>query len=377
MSPPFPAYKKVYITFLTRIRATKAITCACGLALAKFSLSIMHDRRRLMSQELAAAIEKIFNCRVIHLKSKRTVWLCDTDRGGWVIKGYNDFQKAAWVTHLSHTLHQRGFHDTVRYIPTIQNVPVFKWKDSYMTAMERLPGREGSYFHKNDIIHSLKKLAEFHLHSIYIPGGPFPEAGVPLISKWEKRYKSFYDIYQQIQNGHIQQNRLTHLIQNNAPSILQEAMYTLNIARKSAIAAEYTNSLYQHHVAHKDVASHNFLLSAARQTIIDLDTAHYDTPLTDIIQLISRALILQEWNLSVFTEAIEAYRQIRPLSDEQVALIFLLLRFPDNFMREVTGVFEKRKSYQENQVEYYLTVIMKNWHRRERFFDGYEHFIYS
>jgi hypothetical protein len=58
-------------------------------------------RRKHMSQELAAAIEKMYRCRVIRLKPKRTVWLCDTNLGSWVVKGYPDFQKAAWVTHLS------------------------------------------------------------------------------------------------------------------------------------------------------------------------------------------------------------------------------------------------------------------------------------
>jgi CotS family spore coat protein len=337
----------------------------------------IYDRRRLMSQELAAAIEKMYHCRVTRIRPKRTVWLCDTNRGSWVIKGYTEFKKAAWVTYLSQTLHQRGFHDVVRYIPTIQNVPVFKWKNSYVTAMERIPGREGSYFHRMDILHSLRKLAEFHLHSMHIPGGPPPEEGVPLLVKWEKRYESFVQIYNQIQNGSVRQNRLTNLIQNGAPSILQEAEYVLDIARKSALAVEYANSFYQQHVAHKDLASHNFLLSGIRSSIIDLDTAAYDTPLVDIIQLINRALVLQEWDLSIFNEAIEAYRQIRPLSDAQVALIFLLLRFPDNYMREVTGVFEKRKNFQASRVEYYLAIIMKNWRRRERFFAGYEHFIYT
>lgn len=330
-----------------------------------------------MSQELAAAIENIYHCRVLRCKPKRTVWLCDTDRGNWVVKGYDDFNKAAWVTHLSHTLHQRGFTDVVQYVPTIQHVPVFKWHDQYMTAMKRLPGREGSFFQRNDIVHSLTKLAEFHLYSAHIAGGPPPEQDVPLIVKWEKRYQSFLQIYHQVLNGDARHNRLAHLVRNGAPAILREADYVLDVARNSSLPAEYNRSLYQQHVTHKDVASHNFLLSGTRTSIIDLDTAAYDTPLVDIIQLINRALVLQEWKLSVFSEAIEAYQRIRPLSEEQVALIFLMLRFPDNFMREVTGVFEKRRNYQASRVEYYLSIIMKNWGRRERFFKGYEHFLYA
>jgi CotS family spore coat protein len=329
-----------------------------------------------MSQELAAAIEKMYRCRVMRLKPKRTVWLCDTNLGSWVVKGYPDFQKAAWVTHLSHTLHQRGFHNVVRYVPTIQEVPVFKWNGEYMTVMERIPGKEGSYFHKSDIFHALRTLAFFHLHSAYIPGGPLPEEGVPLIMKWKKRYETFLTIYQHIQSGKVAPSRLTKMIQNGAPTILREASYVLDIAQKSDLAAEYTRSLYDQHVAHKDLASHNFLFNPTQQSIIDLDTAAYDTPLVDIVQLISRALVLQEWNLDIFSEAIEAYQQIRPLSEAQVALIFLLLRYPDNFMREVNGVFEKQRNFQASRTEYYLAIIMKNWQQRKRFFAGYEHFLY-
>ncbi|MBN6186492.1 phosphotransferase [Aneurinibacillus sp. BA2021] len=330
-----------------------------------------------MSRELAAAIETVYCCRVVRCKPKRTVWLCDTDRGSWVVKGYDDFNKAVWVTRLAHTLHQRGFTDVVRYVPTVQHVPVFKWNDQYMTAMQRLPGREGSFVHLSDIIHSLRKLAEFHLYSASIPGGPPPDPGIPLIVKWEKRYQSFLNIYQQLQNEGERQGRLAHLVRTGAPAILREADYVLNIARNSALTAEYTRSFYQQHIAHKDVASHNFLICGTQTSIIDLDTAGYDTPLTDIIQLISRALVLQGWRGSVFNDAIDAYRRIRPLSREQVALIFLMLRFPDNFMREVTGVYERKRSYQASRVEQYLSIVMKNWNRRERFFTAYEQFLYA
>jgi CotS family spore coat protein len=330
-----------------------------------------------MDHTLPSIIEQMYMCRVMRIRPKRTVWMCETDKGHWTLKGYETFDKAAWVTQLSGLLHARGFHDVVRYVNTIQEVPVFKWNGKYMTAMEKIPGREGRYFHRHDIIHSLQTLARFHSYSKGISEGPAPRLDeVPLLAKWKKRRDQFEEIVRGLQVT-PQKNRLGKLILSASSSILNEADYTLQVAGASSLTWEYQLALMRQQIVHKDLASHNFIIGTARKAIIDLDTAAYDTPLVDIVQLISRALVQQGWDANLFYSAIEAYREIQPLTDSQVALIYLLLRFPDNFMREVNGLFERRKYFYSSRVESYISLIMRHWDNRQRFFDGYEHFIYS
>ena len=328
-----------------------------------------------MERSLTAAIEHMYNCRVIRLKACRTVWLCDTTRGTWIIKGYDDFAESAWVTRLSALLHGRGFTRTVRYIPTIQHVPVFKWNDRYMTAMEYLPGRSGSYFHRTDIMDAVRTLAHFHLLSSSIPYGPPVKPGVPLLTKWQNRLESFQNICTRLENRELPPTRLTELIWANASYIQDEAAYVLDIARRSILSREYEQALGEQWIAHKDLASHNFLLHNEHTSLIDLDTAEYDTPLADLVQLLNRALVLQYWNMDVFEQAISAYREIRPLTEEQVALVFLLTRFPDNFLREVTGVYDSGLHPHTNRVQHYVTILLKGRESRNAFFSGYEHFL--
>lgn len=330
-----------------------------------------------MEQSLVTAIEQMYNCRVTRLRARHTVWHCETNRGTWIIKGYDDFPQAAWVTRLATLLHERGFTNVIRYVPTIQNVPVFKWNDRYMTAMEYMPGRNGSYFHRTDIIRAIQTLAHFHLFSSNIPYGPPPEIGIPLLTKWEKRLEDFQNVCTRLENQELPRTRLTQLVQLNASPIQEEANYVLMIARNSLLTQDYKEALRDQRISHKDLASHNFLIHNEHTSLIDFDTAGYDTPIVDLVQLLNRALVLQYWDMDVFEQAISAYRAIRPLTEQQVALIFLLIRFPDNFLREVNGVYDSGLNPHISRVEYYVSILLKGKKRRASFFSGYERFLYQ
>ncbi|WCK53625.1 phosphotransferase [Aneurinibacillus sp. Ricciae_BoGa-3] len=327
-------------------------------------------------QDFISRVEKAFGLKVSGLIKKQVVLIGNSNKGSVVIKGYRSSKRAQWVTHLSQTLLSRGMQDVTEYLYTRDGFPYFTWNGTTYTVMRKESGRSASYFDRQDILLATRTLARFHQLSAYIKGGPEPERNIPLLSKWSMRTERFQQIVSEIKRTG-QNGRLERLIQSASHAILREARYAYIIAGRSTLTQEYYRSISNLHVIHRDVASHNFIIGKpGRATLIDLDTAAYDTPIADLSQFVSRVMVQQEWDLDLFDAIINAYSAIRPLSEQDAALIFLLLRFPDNYLREVCGLYDKKKGFRASRVEYYLSLIMRHWEKRREFFSGYEHFLY-
>ena len=196
---------------------------------------------------------------------------------------------------------------------------------------------------------------------------------MPILDKWENRLERFKFIVQKLKKGRSL-GSLEKRIIRFSPYVIHEAQTSLDVASRSPIVEEYHHSLEQKAVAHRDLASHNFLIGHDTY-LIDYDTAMYDTHLVDLIQMVNRKLDQQKWTLDYFYQVMEQYQLSVSLTEQQFALVYLLLRYPDNFMREVIGLYEGNEGFVSKKVDAYLTMIMKKWSERMTFFQGSRHFF--
>lgn len=302
---------------------------------------------RGMNKGLIASLEKAFRCQIHAVKPKRNVNLLKTDRGHWIIKGYKQLEKAVWVTQLSESLRQKGFLHTVQYVPDAGGAKIFPYEDRYYTIMKMIDGREADNSSLSDVKKTAETLARFHVAA---QGFPVPqpigfEGKSVLLDKWESRLEHFERITWAIeQKG--PQNKLEQIIAQMAEPVIREGQEMLQSAYKLPLTPELFSAMERGTLAHRDVASHNFLVTPRSSCyLIDLDTVGHDVQLVDLVQLMSRMLLLQEYRMSSFVEAMEAYSKIKYLSDTQIWTVHQLLRYPDNFLREVTGLYGNRPGY--------------------------------
>lgn len=326
-------------------------------------------------EDVIKKLEGHYQCEVFDMQKKRKSYRVKTNKGIWFLKGYSDPNKAKWVIQLSAQLACRGFKQGLRFIQTVREKPFFEANGCYYTVMEELKGRDGSYANLKDAMRAVACLAKFHEAAVHIKGNLFIDRySVPLVEKWMWRIHLFKDIVRQASQCH-KKNHLIKIVLAKAPEIVKQAEQTLDIAMRSQLCEKFNSALQRRTVAHRDLASHNFLISKDSTYLIDYDTAYYDTQLVDLVQIFGRILVQQNWDLGVFSKLIEQYRRYRPLLEKEVSLIYCLLRYPDDFMREVNGLFEIRRQPQLRRLASYLETMMRNWENRENFFAGYSHFL--
>ncbi|QRG69424.1 phosphotransferase [Brevibacillus choshinensis] len=322
-----------------------------------------------MNKGLIASLEKAFRCQIHAVKPKRNVNLLKTDRGYWIIKGYKQMDKAVWVTQLSDALREKGFLHTVQYVPDGGGAKIFPYDDRYYTIMKMIDGREADNASLYDVKKTAETLAHFHVAA---RGFPVPhqyafEGKSTLLDKWESRLEQFERITWGIeQNG--PQSKLEQVIQQMSMPIIQDGQHLLQSAYKLPLTPELFTAMEIGTLAHRDVASHNFLVTPRSSCyLIDLDTVGHDVQLVDLVQLMSRMLLLQEYRMSSFIEAMEAYSKVNYLSDTQMWMVHQLLRYPDNFLREVTGLYSNRPGYHLRGVQQLVQMEGKLLQERQAF----------
>ncbi|RXT14741.1 phosphotransferase [Ammoniphilus sp. CFH 90114] len=329
-----------------------------------------------MEFEWIQLVQQEWSCQVRSVKGKRKAYLLETNRGPMFVKSYSSVQKAEWVVSLSEQLIRKGFSQTLEYIYTSGGFPYLPYKGRYYVAIKPIKGRDARYSNQSDVLETVRCLGEFHRHARNIKGGPMVRStSAPLIDKWEDRYNRFEKIIARLKKGQYM-GGLEKKIIRFSPFILSEAKTVIDIARRSPIDKEYQLALQEQRVSHRDLASHNFILGQ-QAYLIDYDTAMYDTQLVDVIQMVNRTLDEQAWDFDLFAGMMDEYQKAAPMTEAQAALTYLLVRYPDNFMREVLGLYEGKLHPVPKKIESYLTMIIRNWQERARFFQGFRHFFYE
>lgn len=323
-----------------------------------------------MNKGLIPALEKAFRCQIHGVKPKRNVNLLKTDRGHWILKGYKQLEKAMWVTQLSDALRQKGFLHTVQYVSDAGGSKIFRFEERYYTMMKMIDGQEADNASLYDVKKAAETLARFHVAAQGFPvvQKTYTYEGTPvLLDKWESRLEHFERITWSIeQNG--PQTKLEQLIQQMAEVVIRDGQEILQAAYKLPLTPEMFGAMERGTLAHRDVASHNFLLTQKGSCyLIDLDTVGHDLQLVDLVQLMSRMLLLQNYRVDSFVEAIEAYSKINYLSDTQIWMVHQLLRYPDNFLREVTGLYGSRPGYHMRGVLQLVQMEGKLFQSRHHF----------
>ncbi|MBO8163846.1 MAG: phosphotransferase [Brevibacillus sp.] len=328
-----------------------------------------------MNEDFLTAIQKAFGCQILGVKPRRNVLFLRTDRGNWVVKEYRDLQKAQWVTHMSQVLFGNGFTRTVSYQSSKDGELVFPYGDRFYTVMKEINGREAKYTSVYDVMQAARTLAHFHCAARGLP--PFSQplgCRPPLLEKWETRLADFIRITDRIHvRGPV--NRLEAVIQHVARDVIQDAREVLDQSRHMPMITEMHRAMQEGTIAHRDVASHNFLLTPGNECyLIDLDTAYFDMQLVDLVQFLGRLMLMQEYRIGVFIEVLNTYSRVIPLNEHQIRMIYRLMRYPENILREVTGVYNRRPGYRARGALQLLQLERQYWRQRSHFLTA-EHLV--
>ncbi|GBF10015.1 phosphotransferase [Tepidibacillus sp. HK-1] len=315
-----------------------------------------------MEEWLSQELINNYGIEPTQIKSFYHLWQVESNQGTWIIKAY---PKQAilihWLYDMTQALKRKGFAHFSQIVANRYQIPWFGTFEHPFMVMEYVEGRHADYHCLEDLSLVLNVLAEFHHHGSWIQTKAQPKKRSTIQEKWMDRLNEFKQLYQNL------------LFKTNLDPFEQQIITLgpdmIHFAERAleTLDGQWINRLQQEAIdnrmlAHRDVASHNFLIGE-KTSMIDFDLAGYEVQILDVWQLFNRAMVEWKWDLNIFQQMEEQYQQNHKLRDQEKKLIHQLSLYPNEFFRESLGVYKRPEKYRRKNVSKMMNHYMEEWDR--------------
>jgi len=319
-----------------------------------------------MKSWLKHQLYKEYGIMAEEIQMMNRLWSIRSPQGKWVIKPYkNSRPLIQWLSFLTSEIRGNGFKQIPNILINQHGLPWFGTDQSAYIVMPHIDGKKANYAVKTDVEKAVKSLAVFHHHAGWIDDKQIPPFYPSLKKKLLYRMEQFERVYQAI----IMKEKKTDLekmIGSLGKDMIKFAKEALELISFSMLDQMQQEALENRLVAHRDLASHNFLIN--NQTwIIDLDLAAYEAQFLDLWQLLNRVMLEWEWDLASFIRIEDVYHGIRKLQGREKKIIRQLSLFPNDFFRESIGPFKFPGKYQRENTEKIIKRFIDHFEKYDTF----------
>ncbi|HEX3033023.1 MAG TPA: CotS family spore coat protein, partial [Bacillota bacterium] len=292
-------------------------------------------------------------------------------------------EKLLFIGQVFEYLKKRGFSRYAGFIPTLPGDYFLQEDERFYIVSPWLEGEEPDYRNKLQMRATARILAQFHNATAgFLPSG-LAQAKIKM-DKWPRKLKKqlieMVDFCSRAENTR-NPDPFESLIKEYSGWLGQQSLMACQLLGDSAyqeVLAEYAGEIP---VCHGDPASRNFLFGPeGKAWMIDFDSMAVDLPLVDMWRLLRRTMRKNAWDFSVGLNLLEGYLEVRPMTREELQVLFALLHFPERAWRLTRRYYEvdpdgpqqeEVRAELRERVEEYLAP----WQEKNRFMKDFAHYF--
>ncbi len=244
-------------------------------------------------------------------------------------------KRLLYVHHAIAHLIRSGFTSMVPYLPTLDGrTYVVDGMNAY-TLFDWIEGRQCDFQNCSELVDSTRIFADFHQKT----KGFLPPPGANQREQLGKWARHFVERHRDLQNfkrlaKESSEDPFAELYLKHADFYLEMAEQAIAKIERTAYDALVAKARETKHFCHGDPAARNFIIGPDHRVfMIDFDSCRLDLPLMDLIKFIRRVLKKYQWSFTAARSVIDAYQQIQPLNEQELAVMGAALNFPQKFWR--------------------------------------------
>ncbi len=282
--------------------------------------------------------------------------------------------KLQFIAQALRHLESRGFSKMAAFRLTLAGQPYVIENNKFYIVTTWLEGQEPSYSNPVQIGATARTLAEFHIAAENFVVQGEAEAKVK-VDKWNQKLKKqlieLVDFCSQAENSDTP-SAFDQLLRQNSPWLGQQALAACQMLTGTLynqLIRQYEGKLP---LCHGDTAARNFIMDGAGQAwMIDFDSMAVDLPVVDLWRLLRRTLRKTNWQLDEANNILNNYQAIRPLSKQELQVLYAFLHFPERPWRLAKRYYsgdyleQEREKLMERMEEYLLPWQKKSSFLRE------------
>lgn len=299
-------------------------------------------------QGMEREIAENYGLDVKNLFPYKDTFMIVTAQGRKVIKKIPfSVDRLRFVHGAKEHLASNGFDNIDRYICTLSGEPGFLYNNGCYTLTAFSEGRESNFDSDSDVKRAAVVLADMHKSS---KGYSAPENSKvqddlgKLPGFFAKRLDDIKKMKKQARKGKSRFDQL----------FLQYVDYFIELGEKASQELESSDyalitekTMKEGLFCHHDYTHHNILMEGEKVIVTNFDYCCYELRVYDIANFIRRKMRKCDWDISKTELIIQSYNSVEALNSEELAVMKIILQFPQKFWRVVNRYYNSRHSWSE------------------------------
>jgi CotS family spore coat protein len=325
-------------------------------------------------QGMDREITESFGLEVRNLLPYKDSFMAVTPKGRKVLrKAPFSPERVKFVNSAKEHLFNNGFINIDRYICTLDNEPFFTFENGLYTMTDFIEGRESSFDNDSDVQKVALLLAQLHKASrgyIAKDGIKVQDELGELPAYFLKRLDDIKKLRKQARKG---KSKFDHLFLEYADYFCKMGEDAINELQKSNYEQLAARTGKEGLFCHHDYTHHNIIVNENRMSVINFDYSCLELKIYDIANLIRRKMRKCNWDISKAEMILDAYSVCEPLDSDDMAVLKLILMFPQKFWRVVNRYYNSRRSWSERSYVTKLQEVINEAEPHRSFINKFEY----
>ena len=234
--------------------------------------------------------------------------------------------------------------------------------------VKHFPGGECDVKNWDDVCQAVKTLANLHcilehadLDGIeYIPELPDSMEELQKHNRELKRIRTF--IRGKTRKTDFEYEVLAHFEEYNALGL--EAEQKL---RTSGYQEAERRAVERGDICHGNYNYHNIIHHGNYMAVINFEHSGKGIPIRDLYFFLRKVMEKYDWNIKYGQELIGIYDHIRPISEEELQILKILLSYPEKFWKVLNHYYNSNKAYLPDQMKDKMKKVYAQQRQKNNF----------
>lgn len=310
-----------------------------------------------------------YDLTVYNSRRGRNSWICETDQGLKIVTEFSGTSpKLEFQNQILRHLKEEGY-------PFVDLV--MKNKEGALFTQDReetryvvkdwFEGKECDTKNEEDILRAVQNLAKLHKILCYIPDeDSLRYAQDPLEEEMKKHNQQLKKVY-----GFVRKRRKKNAFEesflNSFSIFFEQALEAADRAEKTHSRECLEESIKKGQICHGEYNQHNVLLNRHTIATTNFYKCCYGVAISDFYQFLRKIMEKQNWNVKVGMNMMEAYDQVRPISEAERQYLSLQMAYPEKFFKLVNCYYNTNKAWIPDKNTEKMELLIRQQEKRKTF----------
>lgn len=164
-----------------------------------------------------------------------------------------------------------------------------------------------------------------------------------------------------------QKNEMEICILNLFPLYYEQAGKALEQMDQESFLYLQQQSVDEGRLYHGSYNHHNILFTEHEIAVVNFERAEFGMQIVDLYHFLRKWMEKKGWSVHSGVKMIEEYQKIRPLSDIEAKMLYLLFLFPEKFWKQINFYYNGKKSWMSLKNYEKLRKMEEQEQERQRF----------